>query len=413
MNMLKKGFTIIEMLVVISIIALLSSMIIIIPNHEDSASQIDMAASLVAGTFKTARKLALETKNTYAVVIHIQNSGDGSVLKNFSQTYEGADQGRHWIAVIGPDEGFLSKSENEPPMAYQYPHLEAFTRTMEIEMVEKTYLPRGTRFLAISDLEDGNTSSSFSNGDHGETFPRPWFGVFKGGKLYPWGAYNPEIDVKYRDSHSSVNGCTTGILYEGADGPIPYNKDLDANVNPNPTFGRLFSHVNKIGAGSSGTADTGQDPEHTLVGKPRPLLSGLGMDYAFLFSGNGRCSVYKKTRYKIYDNTASWNPRKWRCTFDLKHSSTKTGGFYITVARDVDPNDKIYSEINSITNQFDYSRFQNVEDAFASITPFRRVFIHKKTGSITVRNSYHEDAYLEPEHLLQHDPYPTKNITFE
>ena len=410
--MFRHAFTLVELLVVIAIIALLSSMITIIPTTENPEEQIELAAASVASAVKQARKLALETRNTHALSFHIENSGDSSVFKNFSQTYDGVPNGRHWLAVIGPDTGFLTKSKNEPPVPQAYPHLQSYTRMVEISMVKKIYLPPGTRFLAIGDVDKGNISSSrdYNKGDKGPGHPRPWFGFYDDttNTLYPWGAYDPEQDVKYRNTDSDIKSCTTGLLFEGSDREIPYDADLDTCVNPSPTHGILFPHAGRRHLGAGGTIDSGQKPEATRVGKPRAILNGNDMEYALIFTGNGDIEWYKGVRERFYE--PQWHTERYRSTFGIAHSAAQTGGYYITVARDVDPEEDIYPEVNAKTGQPDYTKFNSVEDAFKSISPFRRIFIQRDTGATVVRHPFHQDAYLEAEHLLQHDPYPPKTI---
>ena len=409
---MKHAFTLIELLVVISIIALLSSMITFIPDHENPQEQIDTAAAQVASMFKQARKLALETGNNHAVVIHIENSGDSSVFKNFSQTYEGVPFGRHWIAVIGPDTGFLTNSKKDPPIPHAYPHLQSYERSVNLCMLNRAYLPPGTRFLAIADQDFGNGSgeTGYSTGDKGPGHPRPWFGFYDEteNRLYPWGAYAPDVDDTYRSSHSNIRSCTTGLNYEGGDGEIPYDVALDTCVNPDPTHGILFPHANMRHPGASGTVDSGQDPDNTVVGKPRAILDGNRFDYAWVFTGNGELRTYAQTRRRFFE--PQWHGSRWRDKFEITHSINHTGGFYITVARDIDPEEEIYNELNTKSSQPDYTKFNSVEDAFKSITPFKRIFVHKDTGATVVRDEFHPDCYLEAKHMLQKDPYPTKEI---
>ena len=399
--MQKHGVTLIELLVVVTLIALLSSMLFIYPNHEDAQEQIDLAAAQISSALKQTRKLALETKNTYAVTFNIENAGDSSVFKNYSQFSDAAPNGRHWIGVIGPDTSSFSKAVNEPPIpvynksAKRY--RESFIYQVQESMVNKIYLPPGTRILAIGDTDVGHRHSK-GYGDKGSTYPRPWFGYFDGEKLHPWGGYDPKIDKAYRDSHSAINSCTTGIMFEGLDRIIPYNATLDVCVNPSPTHGRIFDGLN-----NPESEDSGSNKLRTITGKPRPIIDGSAMEYAFVFAGNGGVQFYVRSR-------SQWFGGYRDSSNIISHNVGHHGGYYITVARDIDPEDKLYFEQNPTTKQPDYTKFRTVEDAFDSIWPFRRIHIHKRSGTITVRNTYHEDAYLEPKHLLQQAPYPEKVI---
>jgi hypothetical protein len=238
-----------------AIIALLSSMMVIIPSHENPKEQVDLAAAQVAAMFKQARKLALETKENFAVVIHIENSGDSSVIKNFSQFYDGAPFGRHWIAVIGPDTGFATNSRNDPPLPSAYPHLQSYERAVNLCMINRVYLPPGTRFLAVGDVDGGNksTAKDYFKGDDSGRYPLPWFGWYDDteNRLHPWGGYDHPIDVKFIATDSDITSGCTGLLFSGRDGEIPYDETLDCCVNPKPTYGKHFPHALQMYPGTS------------------------------------------------------------------------------------------------------------------------------------------------------------------
>ena len=414
---LRSGLTIIELLVVVSIIAMLSSMVLVIPDNEDPDQLVVQAATELESTLKEARKLAIEWNKAIAVVFHIENSGDSRVYKNYSHIYNGPEVsgGRHWYGIVGPDFN-NGKSFSEPPNPGTYPNLEELKRSVELSLVGgKRYLPKGTRFLALGDSDWGNVSTErgYPDGNKGDTHPRPWFGYFKDGTLYPWGGYNPEQDEVFRNSSSYIKkSCTTGMLYEGCDGEIPYNATLDCNVSPSKVHGLLYDSVTGTATKRyhdyGGTADTGQDPALTSVGKPRAIFNGLAMEFVIIFMDDGSCKMYKNARKKFYEPV--WHTHRYRNPYGLKQESSKTGGFHFTIARDIDPDDEIYDVDNPVTKQKDYTKFKDENDAFSSIWPFRRVFLQMDTGDSCVRDPYHPDSFLEPEHLLQKSPYPPKNI---
>ena len=86
----------------------------------------------------------------------------------------------------------------------------------------------------------------------------------------------------------------------------------------------------------------------------------------------------------------------------------RVGGFAITVARDVDPEKDVglYNQENVLTGQPAYNKFETVEEAFASITPFRRIHVDQATGLAEIRSNEHPHLQIKAEDLLEHDPYP-------
>ena len=92
----------------------------------------------------------------------------------------------------------------------------------------------------------------------------------------------------------------------------------------------------------------------------------------------------------------------------IAFEAERVGGFAITVARDVDPerDAELYTEENPLTGQAAYNKFNSVEEAFASITPFRRIHVDQATGLAEIRSNEHPHLQIKPEDLLAHDPYP-------
>ncbi len=415
---MRYALTLVELLVVISLIVILSGMILAIPDNEDPAQLVKQAAAELESTLKEARKLAIEHNKTYAVVFNLENSGDSSVMKNYSQFYDGQEvrNGRHWYAIIGPDLSHTSRSLSEPPIPSGYSNIRTLQFAVTNNIVgSKRYLPIGTRFLALGDIDYGNLSSEsrYQDGDKGPAHPIPWFGYYDSGRLYPWGAYDKDQDLAYRNSQSNIKSCTTAFCYEGMDGAIPYDASIDCNVGPaSGVHGKLYDTPTATATmrypGYGGTKDTGLDAEYTFVGKARPIFDGLTLDYALLFLNDGRCVPFTNGRRGFYE--PQWHGSRYRSPYGLKHVHNKTGGYYITVARDVDPLEEIYVGTNANTNQPDYTAFNSVDDAFKSISPYKRIFVQKDTGDVSVRHDFHQDAYLEPEHMEQKDPYPPKVI---
>ena len=196
------GFTLIEMLVVLGIVMLMSSMIIY--SYESSEMDAVTAdAHQLQTVLQRARSLTLSSGQSHAVIFHIENAGDGSVLKNHSYQDEYDAVGGHWYAIVGPDISNRSmRSTKRPPIVkhnsvngyYNFFTLQEYMETMKSVQVGATYyLSRGVRFLALSDVDELYYAESHAS------YPRPWFGFYDDSTntLYPWGAYNPTIDTGF------------------------------------------------------------------------------------------------------------------------------------------------------------------------------------------------------------------------
>ncbi len=450
-----KAFTLIELLVVISIIALLSTMMVV--TYSESQEDLILAdAHELQATLLKARNLAMGTNRSYGVVFHIENAGDGTVFKN--QSVKDLDDesfiGRHWYALIGPDEsqfnaqsygGGTLRKENLPPVAlvatndrdtYSYFALEDYTEAMEkVQIGARRYLSRGVRFLALSD-----TNELYPGKVH-ETYPRPWFGYYDNTTniLYPWGAYNPEIDA---DWVSAGREPGTGLDYQGYDGPVTYNVDQDTNLNPDEVWGRIWHYWDFSGntlIGSTGvypgecveppsTSNIGTrdksiskrykvardyvGPDRTyLAKKVRPVVNGYWSDFMIIFGPDGSVSVAKGHARALYFNRITVSrdrisSQAGRAYMGMEFDN-RTSAVAITLAPDIDAEDELYSEASTImTGQKAYNKFNSVEDAFESITPFVRVHLNKVDGLSEVRTNDHEELQITADDLLQRDPYP-------
>ena len=81
------AFTLIEMLVVISIMMTLSGMIFV--SYQKSSHDLVTADAISLQTvLQRARSLAMASGKAHAVSFHIENAGDGTVLKNASGNSE-------------------------------------------------------------------------------------------------------------------------------------------------------------------------------------------------------------------------------------------------------------------------------------------------------------------------------------
>ena len=456
MRQIKQAFSLIELLIVISIMATLSGMIIMAFGEETIHDRLNASARELQATILKARSLARSDGFTYAITFNVTNSGDGSVLKNFSSFTEDkrGERGGHWYALVGPDKSGITRSVYYPPQTSPSNSTSEinsrlngtareFEKTVrEAQIGARQYLQPGVRILALSDAEFGHrrcnpagSSGHWSGvGGGGErdlsaTYPRAWYGFYDdtNKKYYPWGAYNPEIDadINYTfsgDGASNVLSGVTGFNYAGVDGPIAYDANLDCNINPDTVYGRLYGfstgarscypgHQGSV-SGSNGTfnADTASAPDYdsalTYTGKPRPLISGDLLDFSLMFLPNGKviytAGTTNSTRVAFHDyrgSSSGWYMRG-KSAITPYNDVFNAGGFHITLARDVDEEDEIYATASAQTGQMDYTALSSAEDALQSITPFCRLFVNASTGECKIKGMDHPDCNIVADDLM-------------
>lgn len=446
------AFTLIEMLVVISIIAILSTMIF--TARTQSFDDILTADALaLQSTLDRARSLTISTGYSHGVAFHIENAGDGTVLKNKSVLDDSNELfvGRHWYAIIGPDKegvsgyNYQSRKNTLPPLikgshggTNTFATLMEYTEVFEKAQVgPRVYLSEGVRFLALSDIDEiyehkaGYSGAIDRTDPHPEAPPRPWFGWYNKttNTLYPWGAYNPDID-------DLLYVPNTGLDYEGFDGDISYDPDLDTNVSPAEVWGRINFVFDFEASDVSNAIYSGATANHPdLVGdkdgemsnhynrtinyigpdksvlaeKKRPLINAYWCDFMIYYLPSGAARVTSGHARHYFLNKNTWNSKALgRGQMGITFEEDKIGGYTFTLCRDVDPeSDKdLYPEVNPVTGQPAYHKFDSVEDAFKSITPFKRIFVDKFTGVSDIRGNDHPQLQITADDLLQSDPYP-------
>ncbi len=271
---------------------------------------------------------------------------------------------------------------------------------------QKRFLPEGVRFLALSDMNEGHRfildhyPAWKGPRDCGPTFPRPWYGYYDTAtkRLHAWGGYDPILD----DDHISEYPIS-GLCYEGHDdGAFAYDPDRDTIVNTGPIYGRFD------------TFDLPKNNTNTLtrtssrIGKPRAVVNGYWGDVLILFMPDGHAyftTVHARLRMFEY---ASYNTNRIisRAGMRITHLDNKTGGYHITLARDVDPEDPIYTQTDSDTGQPAYHLFDNADDALASIRPFLRVFVNRQTGQVSIKDESHPHCQITADDMDSKDPYP-------
>ncbi len=414
---IRTAYTLIELLVVVAIMALIYSMIIIVPE-ETINDRLHAAAQELQATFLQARSLAMRTNEVHAVTFHIQNANEGHVFKNRTiMTNEGLNDatGGHWYAIIGPDKTgntnsksyipMLDRDYNETNRAKLYRTLDDFIEGMQASQVgQKHFLPPGVRFLALSDLDEGHRyildyeAAWWPAKGCGPTFPRPWYGYYDNGRLHAWGGYDPALD----DAHNS-DYPISGLCFEGHDaGNFAYNLDADTILDGNRTYGRF----DQFDLPKNNTDS--QTPTNSRDGQPRAVVNGYWGDVMILFMPDGHAYFTTcHTRIRMFEK-AQWNNNRIisRGGMRISHEDNNTGGYHITLARDVDPEDPIYTQHNTSTNQPEYHLFDSAEDAYQSIRPFLRVFVNRKTGAVSIKDESHPHCQINETTMSSKDPYP-------
>jgi len=238
----------------------------------------------------------------------------------------------------------------------------------EHQIGPRHYLPRSVRFLAFSDI-DGGTSTRFADrwndrggawgpDRYGRVYPVPWHGlVFDTGgtwRLAPWGFFDNDL-ARLGVPGENLSGFQqnwSGMLSAfGAQGD-PGWSGADAGVIDYPGFQSADGYV---------------------------LTDGYMLDAILLFRPDGRVEWEHdyRDRQAIHSDWASTRP--WSST----HETGITGGFHLTLARDVDETDPIYTQGN-------FHEFAEREHALASISPFLRIYLHEHSGLTVIRRGMGE-----------------------
>ena len=394
-----KGFTLIELLVVLSIIAIISSMIFASRPEMDSEFAVDLASRELAATLNEARSLATISGKTHWVTFHIENAGDGRVLWNFNDDDAPDFPGRHWYAIIGPtkDARHQRKSAITPPPPWEYlkQSQQHYTDAIIVSQIgQRHYLPRGTRFLAISDQDFGTYSDlnagRFKDEDWCEEYPRPWFGV-----LQPKSVAHPALPVEPENNFILYPWGGYDMEWEAAQTPAT----VDRIYGSNRSHGNQKSRFPRTGFNRRGNLDPG---EWTVpqTWAERPIIRGLMTDVYIVFTPDGRAYMDRKwvadtkvgqdTNTYPVDHHIPGHTEKSDRPVGLRygasgteHDDALTGGFNFTICRDIDMEEDIYPNRNRL------DVFRNEADALKSILPFRRVFVKSGTGSVSIRDEGH------------------------
>lgn len=342
----RAGFTLVELLVVIGIIAITLSLVAFVPELEKKDGAVRSAAEELAATMRHARSMAMQQSAVYAVAFNIRNGKgtSGRVLNNWD--------GGHWYRIAGVNEVPLSGYGAAWGLSAQYPrgtdYWSGKPYSQHIDEVQAcwsgdrhTLAPKRVRFLALADQDNGSRiEMSDSNGSNWRafpsTYPRPWYGFWSSanGRLYPWGGYDTAL-LDAWGRHCS------GFRYEGNDGAIT------GSANPADVL-----------------STTGTVVKIRTAGEARPLVNGDWLDYVIAFYPDGtvdegvqfegRRLIGDLSQYSLGQN----NPYDSPMTNYVRH----TGLFAVTLCPDAER---------------DTDQFPSAKDALRSIWPLYRVTVNR------------------------------------
>ena len=271
------AFTLIEMLLVVTIIAFMAGMIVYLPKGTQRDNAVRAAAEELAGTFRLARSYAISQRAVFGVAFNIENAPgtSGRVLNNFS--------GGHWYQIVGP--GWTAQNNTA---TYPYPSLWGWDgSTMASYLIDvqsawigdRHVLPRNqVRFLALGDQDDGTMVDTTQNAGWGQypaTYPRPWFGYWDATKkrLYPWGGYDSTLV-------DAIGRSCSGFYYQGNDGAIT------GCTNP----------------ATRATTYAGTNTTIFQAGGGRPLINAAWLDYMIIFYPDGTAKAASPFIGRIQSN---------------------------------------------------------------------------------------------------------------
>jgi prepilin-type N-terminal cleavage/methylation domain-containing protein len=374
-----RGFTLVELLVVVAIISIAMALALNLPTSDRKMADVSAAANELAGTLRLARSLALERQAVHAVSFHIQNGvgTSGAVINNWD--------GNHWYRLVGPS---LETSVPAPPEPTRLntSYGTGYNVVKVVRGVSRSWqggarrLPaRKVRFLALTDQDNGHahdwkdTGAVF--GQYPPTYPRPWCGWWDAtsGRLRAWGGYDPLLT----DGKGRAN---SGFYYQGQDGVIT------GCVTP---AGRTrVSTLTQTEVGAENIADGST----TLLtaDAARPLVNGDWLDCRIVFYPDGRVEVPGFMELRYWSRRAAGNGggnaisgwgdlgdlypewKDWWNHYAYEQPATwfneASGYWYITLAPDV---------------ASDSDAFPDVHTALRSMTPCFRVGI-SRIGDVRV-----------------------------
>jgi prepilin-type N-terminal cleavage/methylation domain-containing protein len=418
------GYTLIELLVALAIIAALAAMIVTANPRMSKSASVEMAAEQVCAILRRARTTAIAEHSPTAVIFNIQSApgSSGRVINNRS--------GGHWCRVlrssrspIGTNSGISTEippllaygEQDNPPgttgfyktwpynvadgaisgNAHLYSTFARLAEEIRANWISERYvLPAGqVRFLALGDSDEGprqrvhDEGGSLSGYGYGTSYPRPYFGWFDvgSGRLYPWGGYDPNLPPVASITGWPAVGTYSGLCYQG-----PAESVIVDSRNP---ADRFFS-VDWNGDGSISGIDAERGPESAWylrrAGTPRPLVDGEWGDFAIVFESDGSAwfPPMKCNRRWYPSSTGPADAKGWSTwtsggkTYmapngESIHYSRHTSRAYITLAPDsVDDRDQ----------------FDSAAQALRTLLPMHRVYVSTRGAIGSVKVNHDENV---------------------
>jgi prepilin-type N-terminal cleavage/methylation domain-containing protein len=431
----RRGFTLVELLTVVAIIALVSGMILGTRSTGLKEAQVKVAADQFAAFVCQVRARAVADNQPYGIAINIQNApgSSGRVINNRS--------GGHWYRMVRPPRHTWGQGSSGNRLLIAWPDTSEIrlggiaTFPHFIEALKETWagpqhtLPAGkVRFLALGDTDEGPRVNGSDQGGgyyqdrsygYPSTYPRPYFGYFDPARkrLFPWGGYDPALSAAEPLNRLTGGGPTidnyTGFFYQGADPIIPDSRNpVDRTFNVDWNNDGDFADTDPVRGPETGYRVFQQ-------GEPRPLVSGDWQDFLIIFSPEGNVSVppFKTNRKRfsrlqydfvndakvnfcngVLDTTKPWfggggmNPGIWEYNFnfvasngfteaaEVAHFDRHTGSYRITFAPD---------------SLDDRDAFADSREALASMWPLWRVEISKQGDVRSYQTKRADDGWLD------------------
>lgn len=326
-----KGFSLIELLTVIAIIAIAMSMVVAFNGRQRDSMQVRNAAQELASVLRQTRSKAIEQKAYFAVSFNMANG------KGTSGRIPNNRDGGHWYRVLGPSPfSAMSIDGNHDkwqvadnftngimalPEVHRLTRLGNFGYFQNRDIPVKAYLDlvagcwespphvlpaRSVRFLALTDQDNGARCSSADLANPAQpmrfqpTYPRPWFGTWDaaGKRWYPWGGYDHAIaDASpWWNPRPTADGSTassSGFYYEGVDG------EVHGSLNPSDRL--VWQDKDKDGLATfTDPAEATPDWPLWRQGESRPLLNGDWLDAMIVFSPAGHADFRWFTMRRQY-----------------------------------------------------------------------------------------------------------------
>ncbi len=372
------GFTLVELVIVVGIIALAASMIAFLPSQAKRDADVSAAAEELASTLRLARSMAMDRHAIYAVSFNIQNGigTSGKVLNNWT--------GGHWYRILGPNESSCAwwdsfsvyplpnfgGDPNDPSTFGKF-----VTDIKTCWVGDRHVLPqRKVRFLALGDQDNGANVFPAYGYVFPLTYPRPWFGIYDSTqkRLCPWGGYDPAITYNQPWPADASRSCT-GFYYQGS--------------NASPIVG-CTNPVDRLSTPNSITI--------LAAGKGRPLINAGWEDYQIAFLPDG--SVVEDPIMQGRINSNPWNVTPAPNAYDMSCMNGAASAFsngnetvwfpemHMGAGGNGSPTAPITSYFAHTGNWCitlapdvakDSDQFDNAQDAFQSIMPAYRVMINR------------------------------------